>query len=221
MESKHKNALIGALLAVVFVMAVGYAAFAQLLTINGTATIESSWDVHFDTNQTTQTAVACHTGVGTSSDTCGSNASGNVDPYGAIAYDNTASSPTVANLTANLKQPGDTVTFTLKPTNYGSLSAKPVADAVIDYGTGESSSTMNISADGQTATKGTNIKWEIIETGTTVSTLHTLTGANGGSVVAANQDTIIVRASFIGGTNESVASGQTANIKIEINYQQA
>ena len=34
--------------AVVFVMAVGYAAFAQLLTINGTASIDSSWDVHFD-----------------------------------------------------------------------------------------------------------------------------------------------------------------------------
>ena len=46
METKHKNALIGALLAVVFVMAVGYAAFAQQLTINGSASISSSWDVH-------------------------------------------------------------------------------------------------------------------------------------------------------------------------------
>ena len=45
MESKHKNALIGALLAVVFVMAVGYAAFAQQLTINGSAEINSSWDI--------------------------------------------------------------------------------------------------------------------------------------------------------------------------------
>ena len=51
MESKHKNILIGTLLAVVFVMAVGYAAFAQQLQINGTATINSTWDVHFNQTQ--------------------------------------------------------------------------------------------------------------------------------------------------------------------------
>ena len=53
MESKHKNVLIGALLAVVFVMAVGYAAFAQQLTINGSAEITSNWHVGFDTSKTT------------------------------------------------------------------------------------------------------------------------------------------------------------------------
>ena len=36
------------LLAVVFVMAIGYAAFSQQLTINGTASIDSSWDVHIE-----------------------------------------------------------------------------------------------------------------------------------------------------------------------------
>ena len=46
MESKHKNALIVALVAVVLVMAVGYAAFAQNLIINGSAEITSTWDVH-------------------------------------------------------------------------------------------------------------------------------------------------------------------------------
>lgn len=214
MESKHKNALIGALLAVVFVMAVGYAAFAQLLTINGTATIDSSWDVHFDTAQTTSTAIACHTGVGTSSDTCGSAEAGNVDPYGAIAYDNTAEKPTVANLTANLKQPGDTVTFTLKPTNYGSLAAKPTAAPVITYGTDESASTMTIAEGGQSATKG-NIKWSIVST--TVATSNTLDAAGGANVA----DEIVVRAEFIGGQSQAVESGQTANIKIEITYQQA
>ena len=40
MESKHKNVLIGALLAVVFVMAVGYAAFATTLTILEILTIK-------------------------------------------------------------------------------------------------------------------------------------------------------------------------------------
>ena len=214
MESKHKNALIGALLAVVFVMAVGYAAFAQLLTINGTATIDSSWDVHFDRAQTTSEAVACHTGVGESSNTCGSDAAGNVDPYGTIAYDNTSEKPTVANLTANLKQPGDTVTFTLKPTNYGSLAAKPTAAPVIAYGTDESASTMTIAEGGQSATKG-NIKWSIVST--TVSPSNTLDAAGGANVA----DTIVVKAEFIGGVNQAVESGQTANIKIEITYQQA
>ena len=52
MENKNKNVLIGALLAVVFVMAVGYAAFAQQLTINGTSTITSKWDVHMEDGNT-------------------------------------------------------------------------------------------------------------------------------------------------------------------------
>lgn len=210
MESKHKNALIGALLAVVFVMAVGYAAFAQLLTINGTATIDSSWDVHFDPAQTTSTAVVIVNG---GSDTT---------TAGTISYADSldTSKPTVATLTANLKQPGDTVTFTLKPTNYGTLPAKPAANPVIVAGTNENAGTgagqLNIAADGQSATKG-NIKWEIVSTGTTVSASHTLTAASGDDAA----DTIIVRASFIGGENEAVASGQSAAIKIEINYQQA
>ena len=55
MESKHKNILIGALLAVVFVMAVGYAAFAQQLTINGSAEITSTWDVKYDSTKTEAT----------------------------------------------------------------------------------------------------------------------------------------------------------------------
>ena len=46
MESKNNNLLIIALLAIIVVMGVGYAAFTQQLTINGTATINSSWDVH-------------------------------------------------------------------------------------------------------------------------------------------------------------------------------
>ena len=51
MESKNKNILIASLLAVVLVMAVGYAAFVQQLTISGTAEITSTWNVHFDTTK--------------------------------------------------------------------------------------------------------------------------------------------------------------------------
>ena len=44
-ESRNKNILIGALLAVILIMGVGYAAFAQQLNINGTANITSTWQV--------------------------------------------------------------------------------------------------------------------------------------------------------------------------------
>ncbi len=118
MESKHKNALIGALLAVVFVMAVGYAAFAQQLTINGAAEITSTWDVHFDTGTETVTPQVGLTGAQA--------------PDGRVEYlyDNQ-----VANIYAELRQPGDTVTFVLHPKNFGTLDAKGTM-AVNPYGQG-------------------------------------------------------------------------------------
>ena len=111
MESKHKNILIGALLAVVFVMAVGYAAFTQQLTINGSAEITSTWDVKFDSTQTDATpgvvtAVAGFTG--------------GQKPTGTVSYDNDDHN---ANVSATLYQPGDTVTFTLTIKNYGTIPA--------------------------------------------------------------------------------------------------
>lgn len=48
MEDFHKSSLIMVLLAVVFVMAIGYAAFSQNLNITGNAQITSSWDVHIE-----------------------------------------------------------------------------------------------------------------------------------------------------------------------------
>ncbi len=111
MESKHKNALIGALLAVVFVMAVGYAAFAQTLTINGSATIDSTWDVHFDGSKTE--------GAGVIDVTTG--LEGATAPSGGIiSYDD---SNHKANLSATLHQPGDRVTYTLTILNTGSIDA--------------------------------------------------------------------------------------------------
>ena len=44
----HKSSVIMVLLAVVLIMAIGYAAFAQQLTINGSAEISSTWDVHIE-----------------------------------------------------------------------------------------------------------------------------------------------------------------------------
>ena len=111
MESKHKNALIGALLAVVFVMAVGYAAFAQQLTINGSAEITSNWHVGFDTSKTTD-----EPGVVTPS--TGDN--GTTAPSGTVEYSNDQN----ATIAATLIQPGDKVTFNLTIKNYGNINAR-------------------------------------------------------------------------------------------------
>ena len=110
MESKHKNALIGALLAVVFVMAVGYAAFAQTLTINGEATITSNWHVGFDMEKDEDVP-----GVVTATKTTGT-----TDPSGTVTYSNDQN----ATINATLIQPGDTVEFELTIENYGNINAQ-------------------------------------------------------------------------------------------------
>ena len=79
--SKQKNLLIGGLLAIVLIMAVGYAAFATQLNINGTANIDSSWCVGFkNTNTSTYVATPGKEGATTptgsisfSGNTCGVN----------------------------------------------------------------------------------------------------------------------------------------------------
>ena len=112
METKHKNILIGALLAVVFVMAVGYAAFAQTLTINGTASIDSTWDVHFDGSKTEGAGI-----VDAEAGLVGATAPNG----GRISYEDTNHK---AILSATLHQPGDKVTYTLTILNTGSIDAK-------------------------------------------------------------------------------------------------
>ena len=159
MEAKHKNALIGALLAVVLVMAVGYAAFAQQLTINGTSTITSKWDVHM-TNGTT-TPVAGVTGA--------------TAPTGTL---NVAAGGLKADFTASLVSPGDTVTFTVPIVNKGTI------DAVLDTITLSSSTAgMVIDQDGLTATtQDGNIKYTVTSPKTT--TLAKSTGTDKVTVVA-------------------------------------
>ena len=49
-KSNKKNLIIGGLLAIVLIMAVGYAAFATNLNINGSSAITSNWDVHIKDN---------------------------------------------------------------------------------------------------------------------------------------------------------------------------
>lgn len=99
-ESRNKNILIGALIAVVLIMGVGYAAFAQQLTINGNAEITSKWDVQI-------TGITAGTPVGTAT---------------------TKAAPTftasTATFSTNLVAPGDSLTYTVTVKNGGTLDAK-------------------------------------------------------------------------------------------------
>ncbi len=106
MKSKTKNTLIGGLLAIVFVMAIGYAAFAQQLTINGNAEITSKWDVHIKsiTPAATGTAKSNSATVGTDK--------------------------LSATFSTTLTSPGDTVTYTVVVENSGTLAAKVASGGV-------------------------------------------------------------------------------------------
>lgn len=101
METKRKNVLIGALLAVVFVMAIGYAAFAQQLTINGSASISSTWNVQI------------------SSITAG-------EPEGSALDEGTSigEGGLTATFNASLTSPGDSITYTVTVHNSGTINAK-------------------------------------------------------------------------------------------------
>lgn len=101
MEDMRKSSVIMVLLAVVLIMAIGYTAFAQQLTINGSAEINSTWDVHIEdiaVNNTTLDAENVSTSVG----------------------DNHLS----ATFNANLTTPGSSVTYDVTVKNGGTLDAK-------------------------------------------------------------------------------------------------
>ena len=151
MESKHKNALIGALLAVVFVMAVGYAAFAQQLTINGSAEITSKWDVHMEQEGANYVPASTMGTAPTGSVT--------VEPGGLTA-----------SFSATLISPGDTVTYTIPIVNAGTLNAK-LSTITLSSTTPD----MVIDNSGLTATtQDGNIKYTVTSPGTGVL------NANGG-----------------------------------------
>ena len=109
MNSKTKNALIGGLLAIVFVMAVGYAAFAQQLTINGTASVTSAWQVELTDIEATSTNA-----TGTDVPSADSGADGGT----ALINSSTA------QFKADLKSPGDSVTYTVTVENKGNINAQ-------------------------------------------------------------------------------------------------
>ena len=112
-QTKQKNLLIAGLLAIVLIMAVGYAAFATQLNINGTANVDSNWCVGFkNTNTNTYVATPGKEGATT--------------PTGSISFsgDTCATNyQTNASLTAAFKQPGDKIVYTLTIGNKSTFAA--------------------------------------------------------------------------------------------------
>lgn len=104
---KKKNRMIIGMMAMVFVMVIGYAAFATNLTINGTASIESNWRVEFTkieeiskTNGTTVTEIPTASG-------------------------------TTATFNVDFTTPGDEIEYQITVENKGTLDAI-IDDIVID-----------------------------------------------------------------------------------------
>lgn len=98
-----KNIMIAALLIAVVALAIGYAAFATTLTINGHAVIDSNWDVEIISITPSYSGTAVET----------------------------TNSPTTPKFTATtatfdttLKAPGDYATYTVKVKNKGTITAK-------------------------------------------------------------------------------------------------
>ena len=108
-----RNYVIGALLLLVMLMAVGFAAFRTVLTVNGTARITSNWCVGFDNRNTSAYEITKGLSTGT-------------NPTGAITFSGTACSTNYvpnSTLTADFYQPGDKIEYTLTIANKSSMTA--------------------------------------------------------------------------------------------------
>ncbi|MBR3363102.1 MAG: hypothetical protein IKG40_04165 [Bacilli bacterium] len=112
-EKRRKNILIGALLAVVVLMGIAYAAFVSNLTITGTGTTSGNWCIGFDSRNTS--AYTATAGV-----------TGGTTPTGSMSFSGDSCSTsfkTTASLNASFKQPGDKIEYTLTIGNKGTLAA--------------------------------------------------------------------------------------------------
>lgn len=119
MEARHKNMLIGALLAVVLFMAIGYAAFSTSLQINGTADITSKWEVKITDIKVKNVNGNPH---GTASNP--STFPADYDDSSLRGTSNPTYTDTTATFYSELVSPGDYITYDVTITNAGTLPAK-------------------------------------------------------------------------------------------------
>ena len=99
-DKRKRNVIIYSLCGVLLLMTVGYAAFNTLLTINGTTSISSNWDIRI-------------TGI-TSEDIVG----------GASDAESSVVDNLTANFKANLVSPGDSITYYVTVENKGNINAE-------------------------------------------------------------------------------------------------
>lgn len=101
-KNKKKNIILVVLIVLILGMAVGYAAFSQTLTINGTANISSEWDIHFKSiTEGTMTGATSVSG-----------------------FPKVETNTTTATFQVNLAYPGATATYVVEVENGGSVAAK-------------------------------------------------------------------------------------------------
>lgn len=146
MEARHKNTLIISLIAIVFVMAVGYAAFAQTLNINGSASITSKWEVRLDqsgANKTTDSQMG-------------------TPPTANILVDGDG---LTAEFSAEFISPGDSVTYTIPIVNNGTIDAR--LSTISISGTNLSSSPAgNLTGNTVVESNDDNIRYTVTSPGT-------------------------------------------------------
>ena len=98
-KRKKNNIIIGSLLAVVLLMAVGYAAFSSVLNISGTGSITSSWNIKITNVEVSNTVGDASDGEGTTFEDL------------------------TATINSNLVSPGDSITYDVTVRNDGSIDA--------------------------------------------------------------------------------------------------
>lgn len=114
MASRRKNLIIICLFFVILLMAVAYAAFAQLLNIGGETTISSSWNVRI-------TNIALKSSTIQNPNPVGYGDSPTTFPGGGI---NPTYTDTEATFYSTLQAPGDSVTYVVTISNSGTVNAK-------------------------------------------------------------------------------------------------
>lgn len=108
MDKKQKNLLVGSLIAIIFIMAVGFAGFTQQLKITETSSVTSDWNIGFSS---ATPGTVCSDATTSSKTACGS-----VTTFSEGAK--------AISFASTLYSPGDTVTYTVIVKNSGSVDAK-------------------------------------------------------------------------------------------------
>ncbi len=98
-KRKRNNIIIGSLLAMVFLMAVGYAVFSTALNISGMGSISSSWNIRITNVEVSNIVGDASDGVGTTWEDL------------------------TATINSNLVSPGDSITYDVTVRNDGSIDA--------------------------------------------------------------------------------------------------